>query len=123
MGPELQTPQTIYRKGVCSCGDLLGEWMLRGLNKVDEPFLLLAWREDDILTVRKIREDGFVRVDQSEELRRWSRLDKSQRKKERHELTSMVHREMAEKLGIKGSLPYDVRQWITGLVLRQEPRD
>lgn len=104
----------------------MGEWMLKSLGKTDEPFLLLAWRENSTMTIRKIREEGFVHIDLSSELRRLSELDEDRRTEESVELPGEIQREIAEKLGIRGTIPYDIRQWVSGLVkegLRRKGQD
>lgn len=104
----------------------MGEWMLKSLGKTDEPFHLLVWRENGIMTIRKIREEGFVHIDLSSELQRTSELEDGRRKEESVELPRKIQREVSKKLGIKGSIPFDIRQWIRGLVMegsRREGRD
>lgn len=104
----------------------MGKWMLKSLGKTDEPFLLLAWRENGAMTIRKIREEGFVHIDLSSELQRISELDEGRRKEESVELPRKIQREVSEKLGIRGTIPYDIRQWVSGLVkegLRRKSQD
>lgn len=102
----------------------MGEFMLRGLNKIDRPHTLLIWCEDDgTMTVRKITEEGFIFVDLREELKEISKLEEEKQKEEQSKLPSKIERAIAENLDIKGSLPYEIRDWVSGFIADQTIRE
>ena len=87
-----------------------------GLNKVDEPFRLLVWFEEDAMTIRKIKEENFIIVEVQKEIEKISELPSEKRKKVISSLPYKMETEIAKKFNIKGSLPYEIRDWIWRLI-------
>jgi len=91
------------------------EWMLRELNKVDRPFQLLVMyeRRGERMTIRKIKQEGVMTVSIREELARIPKLSKARQANRLVELPYRVEAKVKKQLGIKGSLPYEIRGWVS----------
>jgi len=102
----------------------MGEWMLRELNKVDRPFQLLVWYEhgQDLMTIRKIKEEEMMVVNIHDELTQILKLSETQQTKKLAELPYKVEAKIKKQLGIKGSLPYEIRGWVSTVGYRQKER-
>jgi len=105
----------------------MGEWKLRELNKVDRPFQLLFWYEHgrDHMNVKKIRIDGEMSVGVHHEMDRIFKHPKGQREEELARLPYKIESDIAKKLKVKGSLPYEIRDWVSTVIreaLKEKPK-
>jgi hypothetical protein len=98
--------------------DFMGEWKLRELNKVDRPFQLLFWFEHgrDHMNVKKIRVDSQMSVGVRHEIDRIFKLPEGRREKELAGLPYKIESDIAKKLKVKGSLPYEIRDWVSTVI-------
>jgi len=104
--------------------DEMSQWVNRRLNNIDQPSELLIWfeRGRDHLTIRKITEEKRMIVDVRDDLMRISKLNKEESGRQLSELPYEIEKRIAKELEIKGSLPYEIRSWISVIVsdLRRE---
>ncbi len=92
---------------------------MRELNKVDRPSKLLLWFEygRDSLSVRKIKEEGFVTVGVEGELARIRKLPSRDQQKALAQLPYEIEKRIARELDVRGSLPYEIREWVSSVML------
>jgi hypothetical protein len=97
----------------------MGEWKLRELNKVDRPFQLLFWNEHgrDRMNVKKIGIDCEMSVGVRHEMNRIFKLPESRQGKELARLPYKIESDIAKELGVKGSLPYEIRGWVSSVMM------
>jgi hypothetical protein len=98
----------------------MGEWKLRELNKVDRPYKLLLWGEPGtgMLAIRKIKEEGFMIMNVSDDIKRIQKLkNKDQRRKGLANLPYAIESRIKKGLGIDGSLPYEIREWVSSVLI------
>ena len=102
----------------------MGAWQVKELNKVDHPFKLLLWYEygQDTMTVKKISIENEVTVGVRNEMDRIQKLSEEERKKELANLPYMIESKIAKELGVNGSLPYEIRSWVSSVVTNKRGR-
>lgn len=99
----------------------LGEWIIRELGKADRPSILLIWRDKDtgILSIRKVRPEKAMVVPVMDRYDRVSKVSMADGKKAVHSIPDETVEEITEELEIKGSLPYEVKEFISEIVLTE----
>jgi hypothetical protein len=94
----------------------MGQWLLRELNKIDRPYKLLIWFDElgkGTMTIRKIREEEDIIIGLP---KNWNILSE----KELSVLPYKIEAEVAKKLKVKGSLPYEIRTWVSSALFHMK---
>ena len=71
-----------------------------------------------MLTIRKIKEEGFMLIDVGADIKRIQKLkNEDQRRKGFANLPYAIESRIKKRLGIDGSLPYEIREWVSSVLI------
>lgn len=92
------------------------KYQLYRLNKIDRPYELLVWSENYGMTIKKIKEESFIIVGVQSKLKKIFKLPAEKQEKAICNLPYKMEKEISKKLDIKGSLPYQIRDWVWHII-------
>ena len=72
--------------------------------------------DKDIMSIKKVKEEASMVVSLAGDVERIRALPEPERQKQFARLPEAIEQRISKDLGIKGSLPYEIRDWVGSVV-------